>query len=83
MKLSTVAGEAMKTVLPRRGIDIGIINYQDMGNWMVFEPGGPKMHMQIFGRAKDAVRQKYGDAVNLPHLETASTKDLSRLIQAM
>jgi diadenosine tetraphosphate (Ap4A) HIT family hydrolase len=70
MKLSMVVGEAMKIVLPKRGIDVGIINYQDMGNWMVFKPGGPVMHMQVFGRAKDAVVQKYGDAVSLPHLET-------------
>ena len=27
------------------------------------------MHMQIFGRAKTAVKQKYGDAVSLPHIE--------------
>jgi diadenosine tetraphosphate (Ap4A) HIT family hydrolase len=70
MKLSMVVGEAMKTALGRRGIDIGLINYQDMGNWMAFKPGGPMMHMQIFGRAKNAIKQKYGDAVNLPHLET-------------
>ncbi len=70
MKLSMVVGEAMKIALGRRGIDIGIINYQEMGNWSVFKPDGPKMHTQVFGRAKNAVTQKYGDAVNLPHLET-------------
>jgi diadenosine tetraphosphate (Ap4A) HIT family hydrolase len=70
VKLSMVVGEAMKTALGRRGIDIGIVNYQDMGNWSVFNTDGPKMHMQIFGRARNAVVQKYGDAVSLPHLET-------------
>lgn len=70
MKLSMVVGEAMFNVLPGRGIDIGIINYQDMGNWSVFKPGGPTVHLHVFGRAKDAKVQKYGDAVSLPHLDT-------------
>lgn len=69
-KLSMVVGEAMKSAMARRGIDIGIINYQDMGNWGVFKPEGPTLHMQIYGRAKTATTQKYGDAVQLPHRET-------------
>jgi len=69
-KLSMVVGEAMKSAMARRGIDIGIINYQDMGNWSVFKPEGPWLHMQIYGRAKTATIQKYGDAVQLPHRET-------------
>lgn len=70
MKLSMVAGEALKSAMNRRGIDIGIVNYQDMGNWGVFKPEGPTLHMQIYGRAKTATIQKYGDAVQLPHRET-------------
>ncbi|HSX02330.1 MAG TPA: HIT domain-containing protein [Candidatus Saccharimonadia bacterium] len=79
MKLSMVVGEAMKTALGRQGIDIGLINYQDMGNWSVFKPEGPKLHMHVFGRAKDAVKQKYGDAVSLPHLETGFYEDFQPL----
>lgn len=70
MKLSMVAGEAMTTVLKEQGIDIGIVNYQEMGNWSVFKPEGPIMHMHIFGRAKNATKQKYGEAVLLPQRET-------------
>jgi len=69
-KLSMVVGEALKLAMARQGIDIGIINYQDMGNWGVFKPEGPTLHMQVYGRAKTAVIQKYGDAVLLPHRET-------------
>ncbi len=36
MRLTIVAGEAMTTVLNKRGIDIGRINYQDNGNWGCF-----------------------------------------------
>jgi len=70
MKLSMVVGEAMKAGLAKRGIDIGIINYQDMGNWTIFKPGGPFLHMNIFGRATNAIIQKYGDAVQLPRKNT-------------
>jgi diadenosine tetraphosphate (Ap4A) HIT family hydrolase len=70
MKLSMVVGEALVSAMSRRGVDIGIVNYQDMGNWGVFKPEGPTLHMQIYGRAKTAVHQKYGDAVQLPHRET-------------
>jgi diadenosine tetraphosphate (Ap4A) HIT family hydrolase len=69
-KLSMVAGEALKSAMARRGVDIGIVNYQDMGNWGVFKPEGPTLHMQIYGRATSATIQKYGDAVQLPHRET-------------
>jgi diadenosine tetraphosphate (Ap4A) HIT family hydrolase len=70
MKLSMVVGEALKSAMARRGVDIGIVNYQDMGNWGVFKPEGPTMHMQIYGRAKTAIVQKYGEAVRLPRRET-------------
>jgi hypothetical protein len=70
MKLSMVVGEALKSAMTRRGIPIGIVNYQDMGNWGVFKPEGPSLHMQIYGRATTATVQKYGDAVQLPHKET-------------
>src|SRR5258708_2332871 len=33
IKLTMVSGEAMKTVLTQKGIEIGRINYQDNGNW--------------------------------------------------
>ena len=70
MKLSMVVGEALVSAMVRRGVNIGIVNYQDMGNWGVFNPEGPTLHMQIYGRAKTATIQKYGDAVQLPHRET-------------
>ena len=70
MTLSMVVGEALQSAMARRGVDIGIVNYQDMGNWGVFKPEGPTLHMQIYGRATTATIQKYGDAVQLPHRES-------------
>ena len=69
-KLSMVIGEALVSAMARRDVTIGIVNYQDMGNWSVFKSEGPTLHMQIYGRATTATIQKYGDAVQLPHRET-------------
>ena len=65
-----VAGEALTNVMKQQAIDVGIVNYQEMGNWSVFKPEGPTMHMHIFGRAKTATIQKYGEAVLLPQRDT-------------
>lgn len=70
MKLSMIAGEALTNVLTKQGIEIGIVNYQEMGNWSVFKPEGPTLHMHIFGRAKTAIKQKYGEAVYLPQRDS-------------
>lgn len=70
MKLTMVAGEALVSAMARRGVDIGIVNYQDMGNWKVFTPEGPSCHTHIYGRAKTATIQKYGEAVQLPRKDT-------------
>ena len=74
-----VVGEALKSAMARRGVDIGIVNYQGIGNWGVYKPEGPTIHMQIYGRATTATIQKYGDAVQLPHRETGFYNNFSPL----
>lgn len=70
MKLTIVVGEAMMIAMNRRGVDIGRINYQDNGNWGVFKPEGPYLHYHLYGRARSAKIQKYGEACNFPHIST-------------
>ena len=60
MKLTMVAGEAMKNALTRRGIEIGRINYQDNGNWR------HELHVHLYGRARGATIQIYGRPLTLP-----------------
>lgn len=60
VKLTMVAGEAMRTVLARRGIDIGRINYQDNGNWR------HELHVHLYGRARSAKGQPWGQPLSLP-----------------
>jgi diadenosine tetraphosphate (Ap4A) HIT family hydrolase len=69
MRLTMVAGEAMTTVMNNHGVDIGRINYQDNGNWSVFKPEGPQLHYHLYGRAKSARIQKYGQTLYMPHKE--------------
>ncbi|MEI6850554.1 MAG: hypothetical protein WCK26_01140 [Candidatus Saccharibacteria bacterium] len=68
--ITMLSGEAMKNGLIKRGIDIGLVNYQDMKNWGVFKPEGPYLHIHLYGRAKDAIIQKYGNSMELPQRET-------------
>lgn len=70
MRLTMVFGEAMATALNRRGIDVGRINYQENGNWSVFKPEGPYLHIHLYGRAKSAKVHKYGDACYFPSRDT-------------
>ena len=67
MRLTMVAGAAMTHVMNQHGVDIGRINYQDNGNWSVFKSEGPQLHYHLYGRAKTAVHQKYGQALYMPH----------------
>ncbi len=69
-RLTLVVGEAMVIGMNKRGVAIGRINYQDNGNWGVFKPEGPALHVHLYGRAKNAQIQKYGEALNLPKPNT-------------
>ena len=70
IRLTMVTGEAMAKGLNKRGIDVGRINYQENGNWSVFDQKGPYLHIHLYGRAKSAKVQKYGDACYFPQMET-------------
>jgi hypothetical protein len=69
IRLMMVVGQAMMTVMNRNGVDVGRINYQDNGNWGVFKPEGPYQHTHLYGRAKSAKYQKYGQACYFPHID--------------
>ena len=67
MRLTVVVGQAMTEVMNEHGVDIGRINYQDNGNWTVFNPKGSYLHIHLYGRAKSANIHKYGQACFFPH----------------
>lgn len=73
MKLTMVAGEAMKTVLGRSGIDIGRINYQDNGNWR------HELHVHLYGRARGATIQLFGHPLAFPPTRDAFNEQMGDL----
>ncbi len=73
VKLTMVGGEAMKSVLTRKGIDIGRINYQDNGNWRA------ELHVHLYGRARDATLQPWGHALAFPPTREDFRRELGHL----
>ena len=83
MRISMAAGKAMYEVL---GIER--MNYEDLGNWGVFDPNGAKMHLHFFGRAKEQIHQIRGHHISLfpmghkiydGHLKPFTDEDLQQL----
>lgn len=77
--LSEVIGKALKEGMTKQGIEVGNINWQEMGNWSVFKPEGITLHMHIFGRAINARTQIYGEAVKLPFRDTGFYDTFAKL----
>jgi diadenosine tetraphosphate (Ap4A) HIT family hydrolase len=60
IRVSMMVGKAMYQVL---GIER--MNYEDLANWGLDAPGGPKMHLHFFGRAKTQIHQIRGQHIAL------------------
>jgi diadenosine tetraphosphate (Ap4A) HIT family hydrolase len=55
MRITMMVGRAMYDVL-----DVERMNYEDLGNWGIDEPGGAKMHLHFFGRSREQLCQIRG-----------------------
>ena len=60
MRISMAVGRSMYEVL---GIER--MNYEDLGNWGIDDPGGAKMHLHFMGRAKEQTHQIRGQHIFL------------------
>jgi diadenosine tetraphosphate (Ap4A) HIT family hydrolase len=83
MRITMIVGRAMYDVL-----EIERMNYEDLGNWGLDEPGGAKMHLHFFGRAREQIHQIRGQHMFLypkdhkiykGHLKPFDDADLQRL----
>ena len=70
MRLTMVTGEALEKAMNKRGIPVVKINYQDMGNWAAKDNTKPFLHVHIFGRASNAVKQPWPESMYLPDRKT-------------
>lgn len=68
MRLTMLIGEAMEQGMNKQGIPVVKINYEELGNWAYKPNSGGRafLHIHIFGRSRDAVKQPFPDAVSLP-----------------
>jgi hypothetical protein len=60
MRISMALGRAMY-----RTLGVERMNYEDLGDWGLDDPGGPKMHLHFFGREKRQVHQIRGQHLSL------------------
>jgi diadenosine tetraphosphate (Ap4A) HIT family hydrolase len=65
-----IVGEAFEEAMNNRGIPVVKINYQDMGNWAYKRGEKPFLHIHVFGRAKNSVKQLFPESVYLPDRST-------------
>jgi len=83
MRISMAVGRAMYDVL-----DVERMNYADLGNWGLDNPGGAKMHLHFFGRAKSQMHQIRGQGMAFfpkdhpiykGHLKHFNAEEISKL----
>ncbi|MFQ5950096.1 MAG: hypothetical protein ACE5J1_05355, partial [Nitrospiria bacterium] len=68
--------------LNNRTISVERINFQDNGNWAIGERKEPKFHLHLYGRSKDSVHQKRGEALVIPERRTKFYEKLEPLNEA-
>ena len=83
MRISMLVGKAMYQAL---GVER--INYEDLANWGLDDPEGPKMHLHFFGRARSQIHQIRGQHMSLfpkghpiydGHLKSFTEDEVERL----
>lgn len=70
MRLTMLVGKAMQIAMNNRGVPVVKINYEDLGNWAWKTGKKPHLHIHLFGRAENAVKQVFPEAVYLPARES-------------
>jgi hypothetical protein len=70
MRLTMIVGEAFQIAMNNKGIPVVKINYQDMGNWAFKKDKKPYLHIHVFGRATNSVKQIFPESVYLPARES-------------
>lgn len=83
MRISMAVGKAMYEEL-----NVERVNYEDLGNWGLDDPGGSKMHLHFFGRAREQMHQRRGTnmfffpkghMIYKGHLKHFNDEDLNKL----
>jgi hypothetical protein len=70
IRLSIIAGLAFKAIMNQQNIPVIKINYEDLSNWAYKRNEPPVFHLHLFGRAQNAKKQIFPEAVQLPARES-------------
>jgi hypothetical protein len=70
MRISMAVGRAMYDVLR-----IERMNYEDLGNWSLDVPGGPKMHLHFLEEHESKSARRAASISRYPRRTTPSTRD--------
>lgn len=70
IRLTMILGEAMSIGLNKNNIAVERINYQENGNWAYLNNEKPFFHIHLYGRTKNAISQKWGEALYFPDPKT-------------
>ena len=65
-KLVGYCETALLKTMNKQGIETPFTNNMDNGNWAVFANKPKTMHIHIYGRAKNSVKQTFGQALYFP-----------------
>ena len=66
MRIVGICEKALIQVLGEQGIEIPFTNNQDNGNWAVAKNLPKSLHIHIYGRAKNSIKQVFGQAIYAP-----------------
>ena len=66
MRIVAVCTQSLKSVLGEQGINIPFTNNQDNGNWAVLNDRPKSLHFHIYGRARNSIKQVFGQAIFAP-----------------
>ena len=70
IRLTMIVGEAFSVAMNKIGVPVIKINYQDMGNWAYKEGKLPFLHIHVFGRTANAIKQPWPESMYLPDRKT-------------
>jgi len=66
IRLEMIVRESMIEAMNLRGVPVIWVNLEDLGNWAFKRNEDPVLHIQVFGRARTAIKQLWPEAVYLP-----------------
>ena len=79
IRLEMIVRESMIEGMNRMGFPVVWVNLEDLGNWAFKKNEDPVLHIHVLGRAKNATKQLWPEAVYLPDRSSGLYDDFEPL----